>query len=239
MVTYQAILLFTIFAMTAHEATDAFDENVDNDNDNDNDINSVHCIFTHLVRTCRAQGVLYYPAMLAQISADDPIVFKYSNIEEYKYFSLTLFKVDHLLAQLVLSESLPEGEQQQQQQQQEENENRLLLISDLQFPLPDSGYLFEAPSIREFLRRRERQTRDPSISSARQGAIVADDRRTMMDREKNPWICDILRRAYASSASSSSPTEQQQKQRRKAWLSLGFWLGFLGGLDPGFVSRST
>ncbi|OKL59495.1 hypothetical protein UA08_05277 [Talaromyces atroroseus] len=231
-VTYQAILLFIIFSMTAHDGANEFDHDNDNDDENETDIHRIHSIFTHLARTCRAQGVLHYPAMLAQISIDDPIVFKFTNVEEFKCFALTLFKVDHLLSPLILLDSQRPG---QEEQQQERNNNRLS-ISDLQFPLPDSGYLHESPSIREFLRRRERQARDPSVSSTRKSAIVADDRKAMMDRKKNPWICDILGCALTT---AEVDNVEQRKQKQKAWLRLGPWLGYIGGLDPGFGSGFT
>lgn len=242
LVTYQTILLFTIFAITAHDPIEAFDDGDEEDDDdvdaenskddNDNDLDRVHTIFTHLVHTCRVQGVFHYPSMLAQTNPNDPIVFRFSSLEELKYFALVLFKVDHLFSRLMDFPLSPPNPDNVNNNNNNNAQQRRLRISDLQFPLPDSGYMFETPSIREFLRRRERQARDPSLASDRQGAIVADDRQTMMDRAKNPWICDIFAAGYAGEEEGRKRGKVEQRKRRKAWMSLGTWLGYMFGLDP-------
>ncbi|KAF5015668.1 hypothetical protein F66182_12911, partial [Fusarium sp. NRRL 66182] len=100
--TYQAILLFAIFALTAEDYTEVFASNKDKNEDGDNDdeggeaeedvLDRIYPIFTRLVDTCRVQRLLHYPSMLSQIHADDPLVFKFNASEEFKYFALTLFK---------------------------------------------------------------------------------------------------------------------------------------------------
>lgn len=228
--TYQAILLFTIFAVTANDYTEVFGSDEDEEEDEEDVIDRIYPIFTRLVETCRVQRILHYPSMLSQIHADDPLVYKFSASEEFKYFALTMFKVDNILSKLIQlgrnNDDKPEGGY------------TALSISDLQFPPPINNYLWEADGIRELLRRRTRQCRDPARSSDVYSAVMADDRETSLNRELNPWICDIL--GPAASAESKDSGEMQGKnnntlgrKRRKAWMSLGPWLGYLVGLDVG------
>ncbi|KUL86166.1 hypothetical protein ZTR_08441 [Talaromyces verruculosus] len=128
--TYQAILLFTIFAITANDYTEIFGSDQDEEEDEDV-IDRIYPIFTRLVDTCRVQRILHYPSMLSQIHADDPLC------------------------------------------------------------------------------------RDPSRSSDVYTAVMADDRETSLNRELNPWICDILL------PTGKDAGEMQGKglgrKRRKAW----------------------
>lgn len=221
--TYQAILLFTIFAITANDYTEVFGPGKDEDEEEEDVLDRIYPIFTRLVDTCRVQRILHYPSMLSQIHADDPLVYKFSASEEYKYFALTLFKVDNILSKLI----------QLGRDDLNNNDDKpdvgytALAISDLQFPPPVNNYLWEADGIRELLRRRTRQCRDPSRSSVVYTAVMADDRETSLNRELNPWICDILGPA------AKDGKQLGKKKRRKAWMSLGPWLGYLVGLDAG------
>lgn len=82
---------------------------------------------------------------------------------------------------------------------------------------------------------------------------MASDYNIVMNRELNPWICDILGNTgitasasaatatatagagSSSSSSSSMKIAQQRKLRRKAWMSLGTWLSYVVGIDPDTV----
>jgi hypothetical protein len=61
---------------------------------------------------------------------------------------------------------------------------------------------------------------------------MADDRETSLNRELNPWICDILGNLEKDSRALQGK-KSFGKQRRKAWMSLGPWLGYLVGLNVG------
>ncbi|KAL2007887.1 hypothetical protein VTN00DRAFT_7869 [Thermoascus crustaceus] len=84
MATYQSILLYTIFAMVGCSGS--------KDNDCDEVLNRIRPILTSLIETCRAKGLFFYPAMLAQCRPDDPIIYSWTHIEEAKRFALALFK---------------------------------------------------------------------------------------------------------------------------------------------------
>ena len=166
--------------------------------------------------------------MLSQIHADDPLVYKFSASEEFKYFALTLFKVDNILSKLIqLGRNNNDDDDDDNNNNKPEGGHTALGISDLQFPPPINNYLWEADGIRELLRRRMRQCRDPSRSSDVYTAVMTDDRETSLNREVNPWICDILGPA------AKDGKQLGKKRRRKAWMSLGPWLGYLVGLDVG------
>lgn len=222
--TYQAILLFTIFAVTANDYTEVFGLD---DDDTEDVLDSIYPIFTRLVGTCRVQRILHYPSMLSQIHADDPLVYKFSASEEFKYFALTLFKVDNILSKLM---------QLGKNGDESYVETTALSISELQFPPPINNYLWETDGIREVLRRRARQCRDPSRSSDIYNAIMTDDRETALNRQSNPWICDIL--GPVEQESGGMQGKMNVKRKRKAWMSLGPWLGYLVGLDIGSQSLS-
>lgn len=207
--------------MVAHRLGTCVTHGGDTDDDDD-DIDvllSVKPIFARLVRTCRTQGLLYYPSMLAQGRADDPIIYAWTLLEETKLFALTLFKVNVLFSRLVGDVNKNGND--------DDNKLEVLSLSDLQFPLPDNGYLWSAHPIREWFRRRELQLRDPVIvpTKRRDGQVDHHQPPRDYNRDEDPWICDI----FASSSSSSA----SKIERRRAWMRLGPWLGFLAGMDPG------
>lgn len=160
------------------------------DNDCDEVLNRVRPILTSLIETCRAKGLFFYPAMLAQCRPDDPIIYSWTHIEEAKRFDLALFKVSVLFSSLI----------------DDEEDYSPLLLSDLQFPLPDNGYLWGSRPIREWCRRRDLQLKD--------GAGTEDQ-----------WISRIFEEARSKG--------DRKAQQRRAWLRMGAWLGFLAGVEPG------
>ncbi|KAF7595985.1 hypothetical protein BBP40_004131 [Aspergillus hancockii] len=88
-----------------------------------------HSMLRTLTMTCRAAGMFSYQRMLAQGTSDEPVLFSWIRVEEIKRFALALFKLNMLV-----------GTEQ-------------LGPSDLQFPLPDNGYLWDAPGSGEWYRR--------------------------------------------------------------------------------------
>ncbi|EEA21554.1 hypothetical protein TMatcc_009028 [Talaromyces marneffei ATCC 18224] len=227
--TYQAILLFTIFTITANDYEEVFGPDDYEDEETEDVHDRIYPIFTNLVDTCRVQRILHYPSMLSQIHADDPLVYKFTASEEFKYFAITLFKVDNILSKLIQLAKNDDDDKPQ--------EYTALSISELQFPPPINSYVWEADGIRELLRRRARQCRDPSRSSDIYGAIMADDRETVLNRESNPWICDILGSADKESGALQRGKFGLGRKRRKDWMSLGPWLGYLVGLDVGSAAH--
>lgn len=171
--------------------------------------------------------------MLLQIHADDPLVYKLEASEELKFFALTLFKVSNILSKLIQL-----GRNDDNDDDKPEFGYMALAVSELQFPPPVNNYLWEADGIRELLRRRMRQCRDPSRLSDVYSAVMADDREKSLNRELNPWICDLLGPVSAESKESGAMQggKSLRRMKRKAWMSLGPWLGYLVGLDVGSVT---
>lgn len=254
MATYQTILLWTIFAITAND-----DEDEDEDKDKEKEkrwhkeldvLDCVYPIFTRLVSTCRIQQMLYYPSMLAQIHDGDALSYKFTASEEFKYFALTLFKVDSILSHLMqLDHPVRETTETSSNNNNKTNAyGGSLSISELQFPLPASNYLWEANGIREWLRRRARQCRSPTQFPDMYNAMLSNDRERALDRTVHPWICDILRpvmtehssgnqaQTVSSQISLTIEPNSVKKLRRKAWMRLGPWLGYLVGVDVMSVS---
>lgn len=171
----------------------------------------VRPIFTRLVRTCRAQGVFHFPTMIAQNRADDPWVYRSTNLEELKYFALTLFKVSVLFSRLVSDDD-------------DEDSENVLSLSDLDFPLPDNGYLWAAPSIRELFCRRERQLRDPATRKTGDSRPSAGTDHG--HNQTTPWISELFGNKI------NKKSQMSRAERRRAWMRLGLWLGYLAGVDP-------
>lgn len=198
--------------MTAHDPEEAYD-NISNDptdTNNEDILERVRPIFTHLVRTCRTQGAFYFPAMIAQGSLEDPYLFAFTNLEELKYFALSLYKASILFTNLTHNHDNSSGSSNNNSNSGDKHDDARISLSELEFPVPDNGYLWFAPGAREFFRRRELQLRDP-----------AKKERSRYIRDSGPWICDIVGgRAKVSPA-----------QRRRAWMSLGPFLGYIAGVD--------
>ncbi|KAL4802029.1 hypothetical protein BDV18DRAFT_148082 [Aspergillus unguis] len=102
-----------------------------------------------VTRTCIRGGLFNYERILAQGQATDSMLFKWTYIEEMKRFCLAVFKLNCLFG------------------------TGLLRLADLRFPLPDPGYLWDAPDTSEFYRRYHAQLESGTMS--------------------NELICDIVR----------------------------------------------
>jgi hypothetical protein len=199
--------------MTAHDPEEAY-EYVSNDpieeNTNNGDIlERIRPIFTQLVRTCRSQGTFYFPAMIAQGSLEDPYLFAWTNLEELKYFALSLYKASVLFTSLT-DNCGDDNNSNNDDDEHDERTSASISLSDLEFPVPDNGYLWSAPGAREFFRRRELQLRDPATVE-----------RSQYIRDSGLWISDIV-----GGKGKVSPAH-----RRRAWMSLGPFLGYIAGVD--------
>ncbi|KAL4930417.1 uncharacterized protein BDV17DRAFT_289646 [Aspergillus undulatus] len=101
--------------------------------------------------TCIKGGLFNYSKTRSQIEPTDSVLFTWTYMEEIKRLALTIFKLNlHF-------------------------NTGILTLSDLQFPPPDSGYLWDAPVSKEFYRRYNAQL---------ESGTVADD---------SPLICEIVR----------------------------------------------
>ncbi|KAL1970538.1 hypothetical protein VTN77DRAFT_4182 [Rasamsonia byssochlamydoides] len=148
---------------------------------------------------------------------ENPIIYAWTLLEEMKRFALTLYKVNVLFSRLV-------GDDHHHNDNGNEK-LELLSLSDLQFPLPENGYLWSAHPIREWFRRRELQLRDPVVRITKRRDVDPPTPAPPVryTRDEEPWICDIFGQADMKS----------KAERRRAWMRLGPWLGFLAGMDPG------
>jgi hypothetical protein len=79
--------------------------------------------------TCITGGLFSYAKMRAQIEPTDSLLFSWTYAEEVKRLALSIYKLNVQFG------------------------TGMLKLSDLQFPLPDSGYLWDAQGSKEFYRR--------------------------------------------------------------------------------------
>ncbi|KAL3441766.1 hypothetical protein BJX65DRAFT_322048 [Aspergillus insuetus] len=104
-----------------------------------------------LTTTCIAGGLFSHERMRAQIQPSDSMLFAWTYVEETQRLALALFKVNTLF------------------------QTGMLRVEDLEFPLPENGYLWDAPETRDFYSRYHAQLES--------GAYARDP----------PLICDIFR----------------------------------------------
>ncbi|KAL2844413.1 hypothetical protein BJX68DRAFT_269644 [Aspergillus pseudodeflectus] len=104
-----------------------------------------------LTTTCIAGGLFSHERMRAQIHPSDSMLFAWTYVEETQRLALALFKVNTLL------------------------QTGMLRVEDLELPLPDNGYLWDAPETRDFYSRYHAQLES--------GAYARDP----------PLICNIFR----------------------------------------------
>ncbi|KAL4874690.1 hypothetical protein BJY04DRAFT_211857 [Aspergillus karnatakaensis] len=129
---------------------------------------------THLLRalttTCLTGGLFSYRRMRAQIEPTDSLVFTWTYLEEVKRLALTIFKLNMHFNTGMLSPS------------------------DLQFPLPGNGYLWDAPRSKEFYRRYHAQLESGTFMDS--GPLVSDIIRDVRNggkgigllMEADPWL---------------------------------------------------
>jgi hypothetical protein len=122
--------------------------------------------------TCITGGLFSYAKMRAQIEPTDSLLFSWSYTEEVKRLALSIYKLNVQFG------------------------TGMLKLSDLQFPLPDSGYLWDAQGSKEFYRR--------------YNVLVASGNCV----DKRPFICDLFREI------------QEGKRGPGLFLQADPWLGF-------------
>ncbi|KAL2810343.1 hypothetical protein BJX63DRAFT_423177 [Aspergillus granulosus] len=126
-----------------------------------------------LTTTCIAGGLFSYERMRGQIHASDSLLFSWTYVEETQRLALALFKVNSFFRTEMLS------------------------VSDLEFPLPENGYLWDAPETNEFYSRYHAQLES--------GAYA----------HEAPLICDIFREI------------KREGRGMGLLLQVDNWLGFL------------
>ncbi|KIA75804.1 hypothetical protein HK57_00418 [Aspergillus ustus] len=103
-----------------------------------------------LTTTCIAGGLFSYDRMRAQIHEEDSLLFSWTYVQETQRLALALFKVNSFFRTGMLS------------------------VSDLEFPLPENGYLWDAPETKQFYSRYHVQLESEAYS------------------HEAPLICDIF-----------------------------------------------
>lgn len=135
MATFQSVLLQIIFALFVAERETTFD---------------LSCryrlsapaygLLTALVETCRQLGLFCYPTMLSKHHPSAPLALVWVSVEEIKRFGLALYKVCRLCTSGVSSDTEPTFRRDGHPLKSE-----LLTLADLNFCLPDSDELWNAP----------------------------------------------------------------------------------------------
>ncbi|KAL5337511.1 hypothetical protein BJX70DRAFT_409198 [Aspergillus crustosus] len=112
----------------------------------------IHTRCNHLLRavttTCLTGGLFSYRKMRAQIEPTDSLLFTWTYLEEVKRLALTIFKLNAHFDTVILTPC------------------------DLQFPLPDSGYLWDSPGSKEFYRRYHAQLESDTFMN--EGPLVSE-----------------------------------------------------------------
>jgi hypothetical protein len=111
-----------------------------------------------LTTTCIAGGLFSHERMRAQIHPSDSMLFAWTYIEETQRLALALFKVNTLFR------------------------TGMLRVEDLEFPLPENGYLWDAPETRDFYGRYHAQLE--SGAYARDPPLICDIFRDVKNRER-------------------------------------------------------
>ncbi|KAL3440615.1 hypothetical protein BJX65DRAFT_26188 [Aspergillus insuetus] len=124
--TYQGILIYLIFSLISSRASvQSLDLKLSISP-------SDRQILSALTGTCLRNNIFYYPRMLERYLGVNDITCIWVGVEEIKRLGLALYKVCRLCNSEFGSEQNEEG--------------RLLRLSDLQLPVPDSRHLWDAAS---------------------------------------------------------------------------------------------
>ncbi|OOQ81546.1 transcription factor with C2H2 and Zn(2)-Cys(6) DNA binding protein [Penicillium brasilianum] len=121
--TYQGILLYLIFSLIQESSTRSLSLKLTLSS-------SDYEILSVLVQVCRRNHVFYYPGMLERYQDVDSMACIWIGVEEMGRLGLAMYKVSSLCRAGKL----------------EDTEDRLLQLSDLRFPVPDSRSLWDAKS---------------------------------------------------------------------------------------------
>lgn len=123
--TYQGILLYLVFSLIQSSNARSLGLNLSLSLSS-----SDYQIFSSLVRVCLRTNVFYYPSMLERYHDVDSMACIWIGVEEMGRLGLAMYKVCSLC----------------RSGNSDDIEGRLLQLSDLQYPVPDSRLLWDAKS---------------------------------------------------------------------------------------------
>ncbi|KAL4782330.1 hypothetical protein BJX76DRAFT_332931 [Aspergillus varians] len=120
-------------------------------------------LMLHAVTTaCITGGIFSYKKVRSLIAPTDSVRFSWTYAEEIKRLALAIFKLNMHF------------------------NTGMLTVFDLQFPLPDGGYLWDAPESKEFYRRYHSQLE--SGTSVENRPLICDIVRDMQEGRKGPSL---------------------------------------------------
>ncbi|KAE8370173.1 transcription factor with C2H2 and Zn(2)-Cys(6) DNA binding domain [Aspergillus caelatus] len=162
--TYQGVLLYLIFSLLSaphysHSLNLTIHLPV-----------SDQRILTALVQTCLRHNVFFYPAMLGRYQDIDDVTCIWVGVEEIKRLGLALYKVCNRCRSARQGE--PEGD----------SNSRVLCLSDLRFPAPDSNHLWEAKSNMELSNLLAQTSRSMNPEGGREFKLIS---------ESGEWLDDV------------------------------------------------
>ncbi|KAE8327144.1 transcription factor with C2H2 and Zn(2)-Cys(6) DNA binding domain [Aspergillus sergii] len=162
--TYQGVLLYLIFSLlSAPQHSHSLDLTIQLSV-------SDRRILTALVQTCLRHNVFFYPAMLGRYQDIDDVTCIWVGVEEIKRLGLALYKVCNRCRGGRQGESPGESN------------SRLLCLSDLRFPAPDSNHLWEAKSNMELSNLLAQTSRGMNPEVGREIKLIS---------ESGGWLDDI------------------------------------------------
>lgn len=166
MATYQGILLQLIFAIFVAEKDATFDLSLRLQLPTQK-----YELLSSLVETCRLTGLFYYPNMLSRYHASAPLALVWVGVEETKRFGLALYKLCRLCSRSGWNTINGNNSA---------SRNNLLHLTDMEFCMPDSDEIWNAPED-EFirlttLRQTSRDDRDPEKWISKASAQLHDTR---------------------------------------------------------------
>lgn len=127
--TYQAILLYLIFTLIKTSSAFSLDFSLTLP------LPDLE-LLSALVQVCIRNNIFYYPTMTERYDGINSMACMWIGVEEMCRLGLALYKVSKLC----------------KNQDSKEDSSRLLQLSDLHFPVPDSQHLWDAQSNLEFSR---------------------------------------------------------------------------------------
>lgn len=132
--TYQSILLQLIFALLVAQQESSIDLNFRFQLPD-----AKYELLASLVETCRRVGLFNYPNMLSRFHHSAPIALIWVSVEEIKRFGLALYKLCRLCTRTGLDNGGSSGDSSGGLR------SELLTLTDLDFCMPDSDEVWNAP----------------------------------------------------------------------------------------------
>ncbi|KAJ0422965.1 hypothetical protein BJY00DRAFT_310566 [Aspergillus carlsbadensis] len=169
--TYQGILIYLIFSMISSKARiESLDLTLSIPS-------SDRTILSALTGTCLRNNIFYYPRMLERYLGVNDITCIWVGVEEIKRLGLALYKVGRLCGGASSSDA--NGE-----------DGRLLRLSDLQLPVPDSQHLWNAASNAELsqLLQFDGCTRPGKIDGSQEANWISNFGQVIDGSMDFPWI---------------------------------------------------